>query len=376
MSSFAAFATKPPPEDEKDDPEKRENGKENETNDKDNESLPLRSVQISGSVLLQISKHAKDGAPNLVTGQLLGLDVGQTLEISASFPFPAPQNVGTEREQAIAEEEGAHYQLEMMRMLREVNVDNNTVGWYQSTKFGSIYSEELIETFANYAESIERCVCVVYDGVTSDDGQFGVRAVRLTDKFLKMYKECGGNLTSSKIKGKGVRWNDLVEEIPITISNSALVSAMMSRLDANAENKVEREPERLTKEDINRLHLNSTPFSSKSLEFLSGLMDDLVSEQQKVAYYHRASQRLQQQKNSWLQKRRAENAQREKSGLEPLSEENPDTRSVSEPNKLETYLILNQVNQFARQLEEHNATSAAKLKLVSSLRANETTKNN
>jgi len=28
------------------------------------------------------------------------------------------------------ETEGANYQLEMMRCLREVNVDNNTVGWY------------------------------------------------------------------------------------------------------------------------------------------------------------------------------------------------------------------------------------------------------
>lgn len=28
------------------------------------------------------------------------------------------------------EADGANYQLEMMRCLREVNVDNNTVGWY------------------------------------------------------------------------------------------------------------------------------------------------------------------------------------------------------------------------------------------------------
>lgn len=27
------------------------------------------------------------------------------------------------------EADGANYQLEMMRCLREVNVDNNTVGW-------------------------------------------------------------------------------------------------------------------------------------------------------------------------------------------------------------------------------------------------------
>ncbi len=29
-----------------------------------------------------------------------------------------------------AESAGANYQLEMMRCLREVNVDNNTVGWW------------------------------------------------------------------------------------------------------------------------------------------------------------------------------------------------------------------------------------------------------
>ena len=29
-----------------------------------------------------------------------------------------------------ADADGANYQLEMMRCLREVNVDNNTVGWY------------------------------------------------------------------------------------------------------------------------------------------------------------------------------------------------------------------------------------------------------
>ena len=28
-----------------------------------------------------------------------------------------------------ADADGANYQLEMMRCLREVNVDNNTIGW-------------------------------------------------------------------------------------------------------------------------------------------------------------------------------------------------------------------------------------------------------
>lgn len=49
---------------------------------------PLKTVQIEGHVLLKIFKHCAEYAPALVTGQLLGLDVGTTLEVTEAFPFP------------------------------------------------------------------------------------------------------------------------------------------------------------------------------------------------------------------------------------------------------------------------------------------------
>ena len=49
---------------------------------------PLKTVQIEGHVLLKIFKHCAECAPALVTGQLLGLDVGTTLEVTEAFPFP------------------------------------------------------------------------------------------------------------------------------------------------------------------------------------------------------------------------------------------------------------------------------------------------
>lgn len=49
---------------------------------------PLKTVQIEGHVLLKILKHCAECAPALVTGQLLGLDVGTTLEVTEAFPFP------------------------------------------------------------------------------------------------------------------------------------------------------------------------------------------------------------------------------------------------------------------------------------------------
>ena len=49
---------------------------------------PLTNVELEGHALLKIVQHCQEALPRLVTGQLLGLDVGQTLEITDCFPFP------------------------------------------------------------------------------------------------------------------------------------------------------------------------------------------------------------------------------------------------------------------------------------------------
>ena len=112
----------------------------------------LKTVQLDGQVILKIMQHCNESLPQLVTGQLLGLDVGHTLEVTDCFAFPVSAWVGSvvapppiltpwghacmDLQATVADDEeaedgdaGASYQLDMMRCLREVNVDNNTVGW-------------------------------------------------------------------------------------------------------------------------------------------------------------------------------------------------------------------------------------------------------
>ena len=47
----------------------------------------ILAVSIMQAVL-KIIKHCEEFAPALVTGQLLGLDVGSVLEVTNCFPFP------------------------------------------------------------------------------------------------------------------------------------------------------------------------------------------------------------------------------------------------------------------------------------------------
>lgn len=84
---------------------------------------------------------------------------------------------------------GQNYQQEFLRCLREVNVDNNTVGWYQSSTLGAYQTQEMIETFISYHDSIKKCVCIVYDPQKSQRGQVSLRAIRLKESFIDLFKE-------------------------------------------------------------------------------------------------------------------------------------------------------------------------------------------
>lgn len=54
------------------------------------------------------------------------------LEISNCFPFPNASAQTMFAEEEDEAEAGTDYQIEMMRCLREVNIDAYTVGWYQT----------------------------------------------------------------------------------------------------------------------------------------------------------------------------------------------------------------------------------------------------
>ncbi|XP_008794937.2 eukaryotic translation initiation factor 3 subunit H-like [Phoenix dactylifera] len=317
---------------------------------------PLRVVQMEGLAILKIIKHCKEFSPALVTGQLLGLDVGSVLEVTNCFPFP----IREEDEQI--EADGANYQLEMMRCLREVNVDNNTVGWYQSTLLGSFQTVELIETFMNYQENIRRCVCIIYDPSRSNQGVLALKALKLTDPFMELYRN--NNFTGEKLREKKLSWVDIFEEIPIKVSNSALISAFMTELEPDSP---------VSQCDYDRLKLSTAPYMERNLEFLIECMEDLNSEQNKFQYYYRNLSRQQAQQQAWLQKRRMENMARKAAGEEPLPEEDPSNpifKPIPEPSRLDSYLITNQVANYCNQINGVAGQSCNRLSIMKALHDN------
>jgi translation initiation factor 3 subunit H len=127
------------------------------------------------------------------------MDVRGTLQVTNSFPFPvvdippdshfesATQNLAAAAPRA---KSNSVYQAEMIKMLREVNIDANNVGWYTSANMGNLVNLNVIENQYFYQKELnERTVALVHDVSRSSQGTLSLRAFRLSPQFMIAFKE-------------------------------------------------------------------------------------------------------------------------------------------------------------------------------------------
>ncbi|KAL8740922.1 MAG: hypothetical protein Q9190_006424, partial [Brigantiaea leucoxantha] len=128
------------------------------------------------------------------------MDVKSTLEVTNSFPFPAVDMASTDTgghhditnpaAAAPRQKTNTAYQTEMIKKLREVNVDANNVGWYTSANLGNFVNRETIENQYFYQKELnERTVAIVHDVSRSSQGSLSLRAFRLSPIFMAARKE-------------------------------------------------------------------------------------------------------------------------------------------------------------------------------------------
>lgn len=167
--------------------------------------VPLKEVQVEALVVMRIIKHSTQTFPTTATGALVGMDVGGQLQITNSFPFPTPapdtsaqdnyhQNSANQQETLAAAAPRAKsnvgYQNEMIKMMREVNVDAQNVGWYMSTSMGNFINQNFVEN-QHFFQKVtdERTVGLVFDVGRSSQGSLSLRAFRLSPSFMAAFKD-------------------------------------------------------------------------------------------------------------------------------------------------------------------------------------------
>lgn len=148
---------------------------------------------------MKLIKHCSQTFPTIATGSLVGMDVSGMLEVTNSFPYPTPDAANTDGHQDSAQSLAASaprtkanvaYQNEMIKYLREVNVDANNVGFYTSTSMGNFINASLIENLYHFQKELnERTVALVHDVSRSVQGSLSLRAFRLSPIFMTSFKE-------------------------------------------------------------------------------------------------------------------------------------------------------------------------------------------
>lgn len=90
---------------------------------------------------------------------------------------------------------------------------------YQSATMGTFQTAELIETFVNYHENIKKCVCIIYDPQRSARGTLALRAIRLKDSFIELYKQ--DKVAAKDLREANISWKDVFVDIPIKVRPTA-----------------------------------------------------------------------------------------------------------------------------------------------------------
>jgi translation initiation factor 3 subunit H len=352
--------------------------------------LPLRAVQVEALVVMKIIKHSSQAFPTTATGSLVGMDVNGTLQITNTFPFPTVDIPSTDGHQqdtasniaAAAPRAKANvaYQNEMIKFLREVNVDANNVGWYTSTNMGNFVNLNTIENQYFYQNQMnEKTVALVHDVSRSSQGSLSIRAFRLSPAFMTAYKE--SKFTTESLQKSGLRYQDILVELPLTIHNSHLLTSLLHQLPQEAPKEELSFPPNLAalQQDPNTpqpplfpnfdsLDLSIDPFLEKTCDLLLESIENHHTELNNQQYYQRSLGREQAKITAWQQKRKAENAARAAAKQPPLPEDEWQRlfKLPQEPSRLETLLNSRQVEQYARQVDGFSASVSSKMFAVKS----------
>ncbi|KAG5933025.1 Eukaryotic translation initiation factor 3 subunit H [Claviceps sorghi] len=342
---------------------------------------PLGAHTAASQVIMKIAKHCSSTFPTIATGSIVGMDQNNVLEVTNTFQFPTVDSAATEGHQndtsliaAAAPRQKANiaYQNEMIRYLKEVNIDANNAGWYTSATMGNFVNMGFIENQYHYQKDNDRAIALVYDTSKSSQGNLALRAFRLTSAFMAIYKD--GKFTTEILQKSKLTFRDILAELPINVHNSHLLTSFLHQMPATAPADEVQPPNSISdiKRDaikaplypsIDNLDLAIDPFLEKTCDLLLESIESHYTDLNNFQFYQRQVTREQAKISQWQAKRKAENAQRAvaKQPLLPEDEWQRLFKMPQEPSRLEGMLNAKQVEQYSKQVDGFTSNVSAKM---------------
>ncbi|CAH0043501.1 unnamed protein product [Clonostachys solani] len=348
----------------------------------DSQKEAPQAVQVDALVVIKIAKHCASAFPTTATGAIVGMDTESLIEVTNSFPFPTVEGSSTDSShqndassiaaQAPRQKSSLTYTNEMIRHLKEVNVDANSVGWYTSATMGNFVNMHFIENQVHYQKESKAAVALVYDASKSSLGNLTLRAFRLSAAFMAAFKDT--KFTTEHLQKSKLTFRDILTELPVTIRNSHLLTSFLHQLPAAPTEESVEPPSSLSdihnnqikpalNPSIDTLDLSIDPLLEKTCDLLLESIETHYTDLNNFQFYQRQLGREQAKISQWQAKRKAENAQRVLAKQAPLPEDEWQRlfKLPQEPSRLEGMLNAKQVEQYSKQVDGFTANISAKM---------------
>lgn len=347
-----------------------------------------QTVHLDGLALTKLVQHSRESHPTPAYGVALGLDLGETLEVSSSFALPTlPSH--SEREENAEHENPVkklvtRYSAAMVRNLREVNADANPVGLYVGCFMGRFLDSTLIDALFAVSHMIEKsgtdgpgkAVLLVHDLAQSAMGNTDIRAFRLSPGFVAAYQE--GKFTVQSLIEHELTFSKVFIEIPVTLHNTALLDAFISTLSTVPEAPRRAMPlstqEQLRAPSVPldthvpnaNLTLALTPTLTTAVEKTLDSLDEYSSEAGNIGFQLRQLTRERARAADYLERKKAENAARAAHGQAPVPVEDVNKlfKLNQQPSRLDSVLLLGQLDEAAKKLAGISAVGSLQLNAV------------
>lgn len=326
-------------------------------------------VQIEGWILLKIIGHCNEYLPQqqAVSGQLLGLQIGSSVEITNCFATPNTvkiafsNNIISTLVSLQTPANAQKYQKDMLELLQKIRADNNSVGWYRSALNGAFLTSQTISGQFKHQSQQSSAVCIIYDPTATKNGRLVIRAFRLSDKFMEFYEQ--KDTGPKSMARNGLKYTDIFEELDVKIHNSHLVHAFLYDL---------REEESLRSVCFDRLHHLHENALISDLRQLSGSIDQYSKESNDFRVYWTKSHQSTRNRETHQRRLEAVNRERRMRGEKPKPIPNFDKEypPIPEPDRMESVTICAQMNEYTEDIEASAISALTKLWITQGLHVN------
>jgi len=355
----------------------------------------VSEVIVDAKVVLQIIKHGADdkrSSPNNLDGYLTGFSKDSVTEVTHSFRSIHSTDTNEEDYQRMS----GQYQTSMLRRLRDQNQDHLLVGYYRKVPNLAFMTrpDELLSFIAfqmgNDQVSSTGTVMLVYDEKRMSQGDFGLRAYRISRKAMQLYwdwskdknKKGKAPFVVSNVQEHDLTVGEMLIELPVSVKSSWLMNCLLHQIENYRLNDIERETSgslfgrASTAKHESRLHVPaytvaSTRVLQEQAENMKNCVEEVHQQSNRFIQLQRNLHNATLKKHEKIQQKERENAEKEQNGEKTqaidVAEIDKQVKMPEEHNRIAGMVSTFQANLFCETVKNVSSGTMGKLFLAESV---------